>query len=163
MTITIRHSTEADVEQIKRIYEQESCYANTLQVPFPSEELWRNRLENLAPNIKSLVAVIDGAVVGQLGLEVNASPRRRHVATLGMGVDEHYRRKGVGQALMCAAINLAENWMAVTRIELEVYADNLSAISLYEKLGFQREGLAKAFAFKDGHYADVVYMARCKT
>ncbi|VFS45849.1 GNAT family N-acetyltransferase [Budvicia aquatica] len=60
--------------------------------------------------------------------------RRRHVATIGMGVSEDFFGQGVGSVLLAAAIDLAENWMAVTRIELEVYADNQPAIACTENL-----------------------------
>ena len=36
-------------------------------------------------------------------------------------------------------IDLAENWLGLTRIELTVYADNASAIALYKKFNFEVE------------------------
>lgn len=41
-----------------------------------------------------------------------------------------------------------------------VLQDNLAGIALYEKLGFQREGLFQGYAFKAGAYVDAVPMAR---
>jgi putative acetyltransferase len=74
-----------------------------------------------------------------------------------------YQGRGVGSALMAAAIDLAENWLNISRIELEVYPDNAPALALYEKFGFEREGILRDFAFRDGQYVDSILMARLRS
>lgn len=160
MKTTIRHSEIKDIEGIKEIYAQPSCYAGTLQLPYPSLDKWHKNLENLPENFHSLVAEVDGAIVGQIGLQVFTRPRRKHAANIGMGVSEAYRGKGIGSKLLQAALDLADNWLAVTRVELEVYTDNLNAIKLYKKHGFIKEGTAQKYAFRNGEYVDVYLMAR---
>ncbi|RDH42611.1 GNAT family N-acetyltransferase [Zooshikella ganghwensis] len=160
MEITIRHSEANDINAIKKIYEQLSCFTGTLQLPFPSEQLWEKRLTQLDNGVYSLVAEVEGKIIGQLGLTVNPSPRRKHVASIGMAVSEEFQNKGAGSALLNAAIELSTKWLAIKCIELEVYTDNEPAIKLYKKLGFNIEGTAKAFAYKNGEYADVFLMAR---
>ncbi len=158
----IRHSEPTDISAIKALYAQPSCYAGTLQLPFASEQLWQQRLKEPAANFVSLVAVTGDQLMGQLGMEVFTHPRRKHVANIGMAVDESCRGQGVGKALLSAAIDMAEQWQAVTRIELEVYTDNPAAIKLYQNCGFEVEGTAKNYAFRDGAYVDVLLMARVK-
>ncbi len=158
-SVTVRHSAEADIPAIVDLYKQRSVYANTLQHPYPNLTYWTRRLTHLPEGSYSLVAEIDGRLVGQLGLDVCAGPRRKHVANLGMGVCESARRKGVGKALLDAALELAHNWLAVTRIELEVYTDNHAAINLYESLGFVIEGQMRDYAFRDGVYIDAYLMS----
>ena len=68
----------------------------------------------------------------------------------------------IGTALMEAAVDLADNWLGLTRIELEVYTDNWAGIALYEKFGFEIEGTHRRFAFRDGEYVDAYSMARLK-
>jgi len=63
-------------------------------------------------------------------------------------------------ALMLAALELADNWLNVLRIELTVYADNAAAIALYERHGFQIEGRLRAYALRGGRYVDALAMAR---
>ncbi len=59
---------------------------------------------------------------------------------------------------MWAALDLADNWLNLTRVELTVYTDNAPA--LYEKFGFGIEGTHRRYAFSDGEYADACSMAR---
>ena len=44
------------------------------------------------------------------------------------------------------------------KVELEVYASNRSAKALYEKLGFEVEGIRKRARKLDGAYEDVILM-----
>ena len=79
---------------------------------------------------------------------------------LGISVAREYQRRGVGAALMAALCDYADRWAGVLRLELTVYADNAPAIALYRKFGFQTEGTHRAYALRDGAYADVLAMAR---
>jgi putative acetyltransferase len=129
-------------------------------LPFPSLSLWQKRLAPLPEGSFSLVACRAEEVLGQLGIEMRKNVRRRHAATLGMAVKSSARRQGVGSALLTAGIDLAERWLAVRRIELEVYTDNEPAIALYKKFGFAVEGTLRQYAFRDGKLVDVYVMAR---
>jgi len=62
--------------------------------------------------------------------------------------------------LLAAAIDLADNWLNYTRIELTVYTDNDVALALYRKFGFEVEGTLKSYAFRGGRYIDAYTMAR---
>ena len=72
------------------------------------------------------------------------------------------KEKVIGTALLKELVDLAENWVGVTRIELTVYTDNAAAIALYEKLGFVIEGTSRNYALRNGEYVDVYQMARLK-
>jgi L-phenylalanine/L-methionine N-acetyltransferase len=158
--LIIRHSESRDIEAIRQIYAQPSNYASTLQLPFPSAELWQGRLGVKHDGFFSLVACDGDDVLGQIGIDVCSSPRRRHVANVGMAVAESARRKGVGAALLSAAIDLCEGWLGVTRIELETYTDNAGAVALFTKHGFVIEGTAQGYALRAGALVDAHLMAR---
>lgn len=162
MSIIIRHVEKEDIPAVREIFAGRNAYTGTLQLPHPSLELWKQRLEKLPSNVYSLLAEIDGKVVGQAGLAVEQNPRRRHVAGFGMAVHDDYQGKGIGTALLKELVDLAENWVGVTRIELTVYTDNAAAIALYEKLGFVIEGTSRNYALRNGEYVDVYQMARLK-
>jgi putative acetyltransferase len=108
------------------------------------------------------VACVDGEVVGSLSLIQQTNPRLRHVGHLGMAVRDDWQGKGIGTALMQAALDLADNWLNLTRMELHVFTDNESAIALYRKFGFEVEDTHRCFAFRDGEYVDACSMARVR-
>lgn len=160
--IVIRHAVPEDTADLHRILSQPETYTNTLQLPHPSLALIHSRFTDVQPGKQQLVACIDGVVVGNMTLEVNSSVRRRHSASFGLCVDSHYRQRGVANALMQELVNLCDNWLGVTRIELTVFADNASAIRLYQRFGFESEGLARRHSMRDGQLVDTLYMARLK-
>ena len=160
--IEIRHAEPQDYEAIQEIYKCPKAFAGTLQLPFPSKEMWRKRLAEQLENVYNLVAVVDGKVVGQLGLHTSSRPRRRHVGSFGIGVHDDFQGKGVGKALLKACIEMADNWLNITRLELEVYTDNEAAIRLYESFGFEHEGTKRRDAFRNGQYVDSHIMARLR-
>jgi putative acetyltransferase len=159
--VTVRRAEVRDAAAIARVFGAPDAMAGTLQLPYPSPEAWAKRLSDATDGDYLLVAEIGGEVVGNLGLHpVSKSPRRRHVATLGMAVRDDVRRRGAGGALLAAAIDLADNWIGYARLELTVYTDNAAAIALYRKFGFVVEGTASQYALRDGEYVDALMMAR---
>jgi len=163
MEITGRHSEPEDCKALYRIFSGPRAVAGTVQMPFPRAEMWRERLSEPPEGLYSLVACVEGEVVGSLALETSPTRwRMRHVGSIGMAVRDDWRGKGVGTALMEAALDLADNWLNLTRIELRVYVDNAAGITLYEKFGFEVEGAHHRLAFRDGEYVDAYSMARLK-
>lgn len=163
MMISIRRAEPADCEALQRIYASPKVIWGTLQLPFPSVESWCKRLAEPAEGSFSLVACVDEEVVGQLQLGTFPnSPRRRHVGRIGMAVRDDYQGQGVGTALVQAAVDLADNWLNLRRLELEVYTDNDPAVRLYQRFGFVIEGTLVQFAYRAGQYVDVYAMARLK-
>ena len=77
-----------------------------------------------------------------------------------MSVRDDWHGRGVGTALMAAAIDLADNWLNYRRLELTVYTDNAAALALYRKFGFAIEGTLKDYAFRGGVFIDAYTMAR---
>ena len=164
MTIKIRSAEPGDYEAIRDTMSQPIAQAQTMQLPYASLELWKKRLAETPAGDHILVAEIDGKVVGNLGLHgMGSRPRRRHVGALGMVVHDAWHRRGVGTALMNAALDLADNWLQYTRLELTVYVDNAAALALYRKSGFEIEGTLKCYAFRDGKIVDAYTMARLRT
>lgn len=162
--ISIRHAEPSDYEAVHKIFTGPKAIRGTLQTPFPSMEKWRQRLATPSEGHFSLIACAEEEVVGQLGLHTFPNrPRRRHVAQIGMAVRDDWQGKGVGSALMQAAIDLAENWLQITRLELEVYTDNQAGFHLYQKFGFEIEGKLRQYAFRDGKYVDAYSMAKLLT
>jgi L-phenylalanine/L-methionine N-acetyltransferase len=162
MNITIRHAEPGDYAALHAILSSPRAAAGTLQMPIQSVEQVRKRMAEPPAGFYSLVACVEGEVVGNLGLHVLDRPRRRHVGDIGMAVRDDWQGKGIGSALMAAMIDLADNWLDLMRIELTVYTDNAAAVALYQRFGFAIEGTLRRYAFRNGEYVDAYAMARVR-
>lgn len=164
MTILVRRATTRDAAAFARIMGDPAVFAGLMQLPLPSEELWAARLAELSKPDRQdlmLVAELHGEVAGSAGLHpAGTALRRRHAMVLGISVAREFQRRGVGTALMAAICDYADRWAGVLRLELTVYTDNDAAIALYRRFGFEVEGTQRAYALRDGAYADVYAMAR---
>ena len=83
----------------------------------------------------SVVALADGQLVGFTHVEAS----RHGFGEFGMLVDRDWRGRGVGSALVQAAIGWARD-QGLHKLCLEVFAHNAAAIALYRKSGFVEEG-----------------------
>jgi RimJ/RimL family protein N-acetyltransferase len=106
-----------------------------------------------------LLAVDDGAVVGSLDVWPGAKPYNRHVCHFGMCVVHTHRNRGVGRALVMAAIERCRSWPVCCRLELEVVPWNAPAISLYRRLGFTVEATKRKAINLRGQPEDLILMA----
>lgn len=162
--ISIRRAVSSDAEAMARQMTPAAVFGNLMQLPYPSAEMWLERLKQPAAAGSVdllLIAERDGGLVGSAGLHPTSTHlRRRHVAMLGISVLPHAHRQGVGSALMAALCDYADRWAQLLRIELTVYTDNVAAIALYRKFGFEVEGTHRGYALRDGAYVDALSMAR---
>lgn len=160
--LIIRRTEPSDIQGLQSLYQGNNAHAQTLQLPNPSLAMWQKRLSAIPDNVHSFVAVLDDEIVGNISLTIAINPRRRHSADIAMAVKDDYTGQGIGTKLMQTVIDLADNWLNLSRLELTVYTDNKNAIGLYQKLGFDIEGEAKNFAFRNGAFVNAYYMARIK-
>ncbi len=103
---------------------------------------------------ESVVAVANGQIVGMVHIEVS----RHGFGELGMLVDRGWRGRGVGSALVAAAIGWARS-QGLHKLCLEVFAHNTAAIALYRKCGFLEEGhRAQQYRRANGKLWDSIVM-----
>ena len=163
MHYQIRRLAPTDAAALHRLRTSPGVVRNTLQQPFQSQASVQQLLDNFPPHIHALVACTpDGELVGCGGLHLTTPPRRRHVALLFLMVRDDWQGKGVGSALMRALLDYADNWLDLKRIELDAVHDNHGAIALYQRYGFEHEGVARGFNLREGVYEDAVLMARLR-
>jgi ribosomal protein S18 acetylase RimI-like enzyme len=108
-----------------------------------------------------LVAELDGRVAGYIRLRPPTQlPENAHVLQVqGLAVDPSARRRGIAAALLSAAERHARE-RGARKLSLRVLGSNEPAIRLYEKLGFQREGVLREEFCINGAYVDDVIMAK---
>ena len=105
---------------------------------------------------ESVIAVAHGQVVGMLHVHVS----RFGFGEFGMLVDRDWRGRGVGSALVQAAIDWARG-QGLHKLCLEVFAHNAAAIALYRKFDFVEEGRrSQQYRRASGELWDSVVMGR---
>jgi L-phenylalanine/L-methionine N-acetyltransferase len=160
--IQLRAVAAEDAPALTALFGEESVLWGTLQLPYLPERFWQERIAQHNDHLHRIVALHEGAVCGFLGLVGVANPRLRHMRQLFMAVGQAHQGLGVGARLLAEALELADSWLGLERVELGVYPDNTRAIALYERYGFVHEGRKRLQAFRDGAYVDSLMMARIR-
>ena len=105
------------------------------------------------------IACEEHQVLGYLIVQ-NENPQRvSHRAYMVAGVHSDSRGKGVGKALFSHVISWAKS-VRLHRLELTVIAENASAVALYQKMGFEIEGVKRDSLLVNDGYVDEYYMAK---
>ncbi len=161
----VRPSDAPDLNELRRA----PGTAETL-LALPSERLSESEdfIRGLTVDDHVLVAERDvGAegteAVGYVWLHGIPRPRRRHVAELALAVRSDLQGRGIGRTLAEAALDLADDWLRLERVELYAFADNERAIRLYRSLGFRTEGVLRCSSIRGGLLAAEVLMARLRS
>ena len=157
--MTIRPARPDDEAALLAI-DQATWSPYTSPAPGPPEGPFFN--EGTTRPEKVLVAELKGRVVGYGKAEYATElPASRHVFHVnGLAVDPASEGNGAGRALMEALIERARE-RGCTRMTLRVFAPNERARRLYERLGFEVEGVLRGeFRVGDDEYVDDVFMAR---
>lgn len=168
MEIVIRPVRPGDGKGINELRRMPGVFENILGIP--SEREARNEagiaaLDHATQHHFAAVTYNEQGeeiMIGYGSLTVASNPRRRHCGDIGLMVHRDYQGRGVGTKLMEALIDMADNWLMLVRLELDVFADNARAIALYKKFGFVEEGLKRAEAIRNGEYVDSLLMARIR-
>jgi ribosomal-protein-alanine N-acetyltransferase len=127
--MNIRRAVRTDIPAILSIANQ-----NIMAAQWRAQE-YEQALENVAARRLVLVAAADSNVVGFL--VARAIDSEWELENIAVTPERH--RKGVGQALLWALIDIARHH-AGEAIFLEVRESNSAARTLYERCGFQASG-----------------------
>ena len=159
--VLIRAAEKSDAPGLTTLGNMPAYRHGTLREPFQREAQIAEKLNALKSNQIFIVAEAEGRIIADAFLGRFAG-RRAHAASFGIGVHDDWQGRGVGSALLASIIEAADSWLDIRRIELTVFSDNAPAVRLYEKFGFEKEGLLRGFAFRAGDYVDAFTMARMK-
>lgn len=163
LDLSIRIATLDDADELRRfaikLFGEDLPGIFRRPVPSLEDEIGfiRSRIE--PDNSTMLLAILDESVVGLLDLLGGELEQEAHVGTFGLSVDREHRGQGIGSALIEALLAWAPEH-GVTRIQAWAWMSNPRALALYERMGFEREGLCRRAVMVDGEPVDVVLIAR---
>lgn len=157
----VRDTVDGDIERLAALIDgvaRERLYlAGTVGFPVESTRAFVAAVR--ASGGVHLVADLGGEIVGWCDIVPHSFEGMRHCGRLGMGVRKDLRSRGIGRALLDAAIRRAFAG-GLERIELEVFASNHGAVEMYRRFGFECEGRKVAGRKLDGVTDDILLWAK---
>ncbi|MFL5625153.1 MAG: GNAT family N-acetyltransferase [Ktedonobacteraceae bacterium] len=161
--IIIRPLRLTDAHDIYELMHMPNVLWGTSLVPSTTTDKWQSIVASwvLDERMHTFVAEIQGKVVGTINLQVGTD-RERHVGDIAMAVHDKYQSQGIGKMLMLTVIDLADNWLNLVRLQMDVYTDNEPALRLYKNFEFEIEGRKRLDAFRGGRYIDSYMLARLR-
>ncbi len=116
--------------------------------------------DSIAPKNLLLVAEMNEKIVGYSRCEGSPLKRLAHRVEFGVGVLQEYWGYGIGKHLLHTSLEWATS-SGVKKMTLQVLETNRPAIYLYEKSGFEIEGiLKKDKLLSDGNYYNTIVMGK---
>ncbi len=119
----------------------------------------KNIQEGIKKGVLTFVLEDNKKLVGYVWGNIFTANRKKHCMYLAVAILQEYTGKGYGRKLMKTLEKQAIN-NGITRLELEVSKKNKFAISLYEKLGFEIEGVKRRAFLVNGNYEDELIMGK---
>jgi putative acetyltransferase len=160
-TVLVRPAVEADLDEVVDQTWAVAAEGRWLGTEVPFDRAGRReRLSSMLSAEFSTLLVADTAPGGGPGVvgHISVSLAPYGVADIGMLVKDEWRRKGLGTALLAAAISWATA-AGAHRIALEVWPDNTAALRLYRRAGFVEEGRKRRhYRRRNGELWDSVLM-----
>ena len=159
----IRRAEPRDATALATLFGDVAMLPFTTVAPFSSVAFWDKRLAEYADASCLPLLAIDGDRIAGL-LLLRGFPnhiRRKHCSSIDLlAVRVDCRRKGVGRALVNAAISAADQWLQMRRIEVAVDAQSVALQAFYASLGFTEEGVKRKEILHVGRYVDSTVMSR---
>ncbi|KOO51574.1 GNAT family N-acetyltransferase [Viridibacillus arvi] len=162
--VTIKEANKNDAQQMINFYNVVGGETDFLS--FGKNEFNRDLEEykkfidstSMEQNSIILIATLKDEIIGIASINSSQKDRTKHVGTLGIVVSEKLIGQGLGRILMEELINWAPSNGVTKKIRLVTREDNVFAIELYEKLGFEKEGLLKKDNLINGVYYSTLVM-----
>ena len=155
----VRHSTTEDFDFIYGLYFHPKVNPYLLYEMMEKED-FKPIFANLL--VKNIVFVFEneGKKVGMFKLYAHTY-RSSHISYLGgVAIHPDFGGKGLGQVMFQEILELARK-SGVRRLELSTATTNEKALHLYEKMGFQKEGVLRNYTFlkRENRFLDEIMLS----
>ena len=157
----IRKMSSDDLPALYDIYTDKEVVNNNRYLPEIKREEFDSMFNDSQLNFVAVES--DGELLGHLAINSTPKPRLKHSASFGIAVAKTSRGKGVGRFLMEYLLSYCDEQLNLTRLELEVHANNVAALALYKSFGFKVEGTKRKAVLVEDNLIDIVIMSRVRT
>jgi len=159
---TLRPARPTDGRALARLFAEVRAEGRWLITPpgavsEPSEGFWIAEMIRSDEHL-ALVAEADGEIVGNVLVNTDRNVTTEHIGTLAICVAGGWRDVGIGSALVAGAQSWARE-RGLRKLSLGVFPDNERAIAVYERAGFEREGLRRRQYRSGDSFRDELLMA----
>ena len=149
-----RDDLDARADLLEAVAEERRWISS--EPPIPRERYREQTLNAFDDPYSLLLAAVDRG--DRLIGELSAFGRENRPAEIGMAVAADWRGRGVGSALMQACVDWARE-SGIHKLSLQVWPHNDVALRLYEKFGFEREGVLRShYRRQSGELWDAIVM-----
>jgi RimJ/RimL family protein N-acetyltransferase len=151
----MREATASDADAVEQVWAAVAAEGEWIGTELPLRPGWQARFCDAiaSPEAAWFVADEEGEIIG--GIVVHGDSGLAHI---GMAIVEGHRGRGVGRALLDAAIAWAQA-AGCHKVALEVWPHNARARTLYKSAGFREEGyLTRHYRRKNGELWDAIAM-----
>lgn len=136
--------------------------AGSSSAPFSRHQIWEY-LRNYTADIyaqRQLRMMIclseDSTPVGMIDL-FDFEPRHGH-AKIGLMVDTRFRRRKIGSQALSLIVDYARDMLSLHLLAVDIAADNLPSLRLFQQAGFQQAGLLKDWLRTPSGYGDMTVL-----
>ncbi|MFG0284766.1 MAG: GNAT family N-acetyltransferase [Phycisphaerales bacterium JB039] len=163
-TLRIRSAIAADAPDVLEYWRAAAASTDQImtqpdEVPDLAEERIYLGKQAADPAGLFLLGLVDRTIVASLSMRNIQRRRAAHVVDLGLIVTGDWRGRGVGAALIGAALDWAAAHETIEAVSLCVFSTNARAEALYRRFGFVRDGVRPRHAqIRPGEYADDILM-----
>lgn len=161
-TINLRLARESDFQSYYAfLLEPESKRLTGTQRDFTQDEItdWIKKISNINEDRVDFMIISKDTdeFLGEVVLTEIDSINRNANIRIAIGMQQN--GKGYGTEAMNLMLRYGFETLNLHRIELGVYAFNPRAIHVYEKIGFQREGIQRDSLYIEGAFHDLIMMS----
>lgn len=147
---------------MEAVYAESEGFAASFGDRYPDRAALSRYLKQLRAKEGALflLAREGSELLGYLYVEPRGASRLRHTADLNMGLRRAARGKGLGKALLEAALAALKEKGVVEILYLMVQAENVDAVRLYERTGFEPLARLERDTKLEGRYYAGILMRR---
>ena len=142
----LRNATNSDAKNVLENFNK--VHAETdflLSYPYEKgfsidEEIEFLKNKQFSSSEIQICSIVNNKIIGLAGISsVGLREKIKHRSELGISIEKEFWGLGIGRALTKACIDCAKS-AGYKQIELEVVAENFSAIAMYKNFGFEEYG-----------------------